>query len=102
MNEKKIIKISWKCVPKGPSANILALVQIMSWRRPGDNPLSEPMVISLLTHTCVSQPERVKAILLYDELKITFKKESFCHRHHFMEYDLCYKKKNTYMQPVYS
>ena len=38
------IKISLKFVPKGPINNILALVQIMAWRRTGDKPLSEAMV----------------------------------------------------------
>ena len=33
-----------------------ALVQIMAWRRPGDKPLSEPMMLSLLTHICVTRP----------------------------------------------
>ena len=33
--------------------NIPALGQIMAWRRPGDKPLSESMVASLLTHICV-------------------------------------------------
>ena len=33
----------------------------MVWRRPGDKPLSEPMVISLLTHTFVTRPQWVKA-----------------------------------------
>ena len=32
----------------------------MAWRRPGDKPLSEPMVISLLTHICVTLPQWVK------------------------------------------
>ena len=36
-----------------------ALVQIMAWRRPGDKPLSEPVLASLLTHICVTQPEWV-------------------------------------------
>ena len=39
------IKISPKFVPKGPINNIPALVQIMAWRRPGDKPLSEPMMV---------------------------------------------------------
>ena len=38
------IKISPKFVPKGRIHNIPALVQIMAWRRPGDKPLSEPMI----------------------------------------------------------
>ena len=53
------IKISLKFVPKGPINNIPALVQIMAWRRPGDKPLSEPMVVSLPTHICVARPQWV-------------------------------------------
>ena len=45
------IKIPLKFVPKGQINNIPALVQIMAWRRPGDKSLSEPMVVSLLSHT---------------------------------------------------
>ena len=51
------IKISLKFVPKGPINNIPALVQIMAWRRPGDKALSEPRVVSLLTHICVTRPQ---------------------------------------------
>ena len=32
----------------------------MAWRRPGDKPLSEPMMVSLLTHVCVARPQWVK------------------------------------------
>ena len=39
-----LLKISLKFVPKGPINNIPALLQIMAWRRPGDKPLSEPML----------------------------------------------------------
>ena len=53
------IKISLKFVPKGPINNIPALVQIMAWRRPGDKPLSEPMMVSLMTHICVTWPQWV-------------------------------------------
>ena len=56
------ITISMKFVPKGPINNIPALVQIMAWRRPGDKPLSAPMVASLLTHICVTRPQWVNAI----------------------------------------
>ena len=52
-------KISLKFVPKGPINNIPSLVQIMAWRRPGDKPLSEPMVVRLLMHICVSRPQWV-------------------------------------------
>ena len=54
------IKISLKFVPMGPINNIPALVQIMACCRPGDKPLSEPMVVSLLTHRCVTWPQWVK------------------------------------------
>ena len=50
-----VLKISLKFVPKVPVNDILALVQIMAWRRPGDKSLSEPMVFSLLTHLCVNR-----------------------------------------------
>ena len=57
------IKISLKFVPKGPINKIPSLVQIMAWRRPGDKPLSEPMMVSLLTHICVTRPLWVKAFM---------------------------------------
>ena len=53
------IKDSLKFVPKVPINNIPALVQIMAWRRPGDKPLSEPMLVSLLMHICVTLPQWV-------------------------------------------
>ena len=55
------IKISMNFVPKGPINNITALVQIMAWRRPGDKPLSEPMMVSLTTHICVTRPQWVNS-----------------------------------------
>ena len=59
------IKISLKFVPKGSINKIPALVQIMAWRRPGDKPLSEPMVVNLPTHICVTRPQWVKMIYLF-------------------------------------
>ena len=49
LNENVIIsaKMSLKFVPKGPINNISTLVQMMAWRRPGDKPLSEPMMARL-------------------------------------------------------
>ena len=44
------IKISLKFVPQGSINNIPALVQMMPWHRPGNKPLSEPMMVSLLIH----------------------------------------------------
>ena len=51
-----LIKISLKFVDKGSIDSIPALVQIMAWRRPGDKPLSEPIMVSLLMHICVTRP----------------------------------------------
>ena len=51
---------SLKFVPKVRINTIAALVQIMAWRRSGDKPLIEPMVVSLLTHICVTRPQWVK------------------------------------------
>ena len=53
------INISLKCVPRGPINNIPTLIQVMAWRRPGDKPLSEPMMVRLPTHICVSPPHWV-------------------------------------------
>ena len=65
-----LIEISLKFVPKGPINNIPALVQIMAWvtawRRPGDKPLSEPMMVCLPTHICVTRPQWVKCCILPD------------------------------------
>ena len=61
------VKISLKFVLKGPINNILSLVQIMAWRRPGDKALSEPMMVWLLTHICVTRPQWVKSKHLYFE-----------------------------------
>ena len=51
--------MSLKCAPKGPTDNIPALVQKMAWRRPGDKPLTEPMMVRLPTHICVTGPQLV-------------------------------------------
>ena len=51
------IKNSLKFVHKCPIDNIPTLVQIMAWRRTDDKPLSQQMMVSLLTHICVTQPQ---------------------------------------------
>ena len=67
------INISLSFVPKGPIDNIPALVQIIVWRRPGDKPLSEPMMVNLLTYICVGRPQWVKCLLwLYCSQEVTF------------------------------
>ena len=59
-NVRISIEFSLKFVPKGPINNIAALIQIMAWRHPGDKPLAEPVMVSLLTHICVTRPQWVK------------------------------------------
>ena len=41
------IKISLEFVPKGQINNSPTLVQLMAWRRPGDTPLTVPMMAYL-------------------------------------------------------
>ena len=41
---------------------ILSLVQIMAWRRPGDKPFYEPMMLSSLTHICITRPQWVNTL----------------------------------------
>ena len=67
-----LIKISLMFVPNGPINNIPSLVQIMAWRRPGDKPLSEPMMVRLPTHICVTRPQWVKCYIWNS-------KKPFCH-----------------------
>ena len=39
----------------------------MAWRLPGDKTLSEPIMVSLLTHICVTRPQWVNSPLQYFE-----------------------------------
>ena len=61
LNEN-MIKISLKFVTKGPINHNPAMVQIMAWRQSGNKPLSEPMMILLLMHICVTRPQWVKSL----------------------------------------
>ena len=65
-NIRILSKISLKFVPKGLINNIPALVLIMAWRRLGDKPLSEPMMVGLPTHICVTRPQWVKVKMFSD------------------------------------
>ena len=55
-------KISLKVVPKVWINNIPALVQIMAWHLPGDKTLSEPMMVSLLMHICLTWTQWVNVL----------------------------------------
>ena len=53
------INILLKFVPKGPINNAPTLVQIMAWRCPGNKPLSEPVIVSLLMHISLGLNELI-------------------------------------------
>ena len=59
------LNISLKFVPQVPINNIPALVQIMAWRRPGDKPLSGPMMVKLPTHICVTRPQWINGCCMF-------------------------------------
>ena len=61
------LKIPLKFVPKVRINNNPALVQIMAWRRAGDKPLSEPMMVSLPTHICVTRPQWVSHMISWTD-----------------------------------
>ena len=63
-----LIKISLQSILKDPINNISAFGQIMAWCRPGDKPLSEPMMVIVLMHICVTQPQRVKEHWIYSRI----------------------------------
>ena len=44
-NDRNPNQFSLKFVPRSPIDNKPVLVQVMAWRRTGDKPLSEPMLI---------------------------------------------------------
>ena len=49
------IQISLKFAARGLSSTIPSFLKIMACRPPGDKPLSEPIMVSLLTHICVTR-----------------------------------------------
>ena len=61
LNENVLIslQISMEFVPKVRVSNIRAFIQIMAWHRPGDKPLSEPMIVDLPTLIYLTLPRWV-------------------------------------------
>ena len=53
------LKIPLKFIPMVWINNISALVQIMARRRPGNQPLSDPMMGNSLMHICITWPQWV-------------------------------------------
>ena len=58
------LKMSQKFILKGPINNIPAMIKIMAWHHPGDKPLSEPMMVSLPVHICVTGPQWIDNIVV--------------------------------------
>ena len=79
-NARISIEVSLRFVPKGPINNIPALVQIMAWCRSGEKPLSEPMMVSLLTHICVTRLQWVNGTpyTRKDSILLNKRPEIFC------------------------
>ena len=59
------LNISLKFIIKFRINNNPALVQKMASRRPGHNPLSDSVPVSLPTHICVTRSKWVKKILIF-------------------------------------
>ena len=53
-------RLLWRLFQRVQLTIFPSLVQVMAWRRPGDKPLSEQTMVSLLTHICVTRPQWVK------------------------------------------
>ena len=66
------MNISLKFVPKGPINNIPALVQIMAWHWQGDKPLSEPLMVRLSMHICITRPQWVNLKLLPEPMLVAY------------------------------
>ena len=54
------IEISMEVILRGSINNIPASCQMIAWHRPGDEPLSELLMIRLSTHICVTRHQWVK------------------------------------------
>ena len=59
------INIPLKFVPKGQINKIRARAGIKAWCRPGDESLSESMMVNLTTHVCVTQPNELTVFGTY-------------------------------------
>ena len=57
-----LINVSLNFVPKVPIHNMLALIQIMAWHQQSDKPSSEPMMVSLLMHICVTRSQWISNV----------------------------------------
>ena len=74
------IKISLKFFPGSQINNIPALGLLLSWGRPGDKPLSEPIMVRLPMHICVTRPNELTCINWYQSMFLL-------HLTHLKKYD---------------
>ena len=95
------IKISLKFVPKGPINNIPTLVQIMSWRQPGDKPIwtndgwlnyrriYAALGFNELTNSCKTPK------FLFKKVNLNMKLLSVQNGSHFVQQNGCHFEKTT-------
>ena len=76
------IKISLKCVPKGPMNNKSALIQLMAWRRTGDMPLSEPMPTRFTAAYMRHQGSWVNKLIVSVTCEFSILSTYFCYKVH--------------------
>ena len=52
----------------------------MAWRRPGDKPLSQPMMVSVPMHICITRPQWVNSLALgYVAIALKVKSLNICY-----------------------
>ena len=56
-NDSISIEISLKYVLRSPIDKKVSIASVMAWHRPGDTPLSEPVMIRIPTHRCAIRPQ---------------------------------------------
>ena len=71
------VEISLKFAPKGPVNKNPALVQIMAWNRPGDKPLSEPMIVYRRIYASLSLNDLSTASKAFVTLFISWRSTSY-------------------------
>ena len=57
--------------PKGQIDHIPELVQVMAWRQSGEKPSSEPMMVRIPTHICVTRRQWVKGERTMVEIEVS-------------------------------
>ena len=82
------LKFHWNLFLRVQLTIFPALFQIMDWRRPGGNLLSEPIMVRLQTHICITRPHWVNTFRpelnsfhiadIFKEKKIVFRFKFCC------------------------